>query len=68
MRSPVQHADRQAHCPSAPRSRSAPAYPLPEERTMVLRGRNLVNGLPEAVEVSSIELRERLTPRWASSH
>ena len=30
------------------------AYPLPEERTMVLRGRNLVTGLPEAVEVSSI--------------
>jgi len=29
---------------------------------MVLRGRNLVNGLPEAVEVSSIELREALNP------
>ena len=38
------------------------AYPLPEERTMVMRGRNLVNGLPEAVEVSSIELREALNP------
>ena len=27
---------------------------------MMLRGRNLKNGLPEAVEVSSIELREAL--------
>jgi hypothetical protein len=36
------------------------AYPLPEERTMILRGRNLVTGLPEAIEVSSIELREAL--------
>ncbi len=36
------------------------AYPLPEEKTFVLRGRNLVTGLPEAVEVSSIELREAL--------
>ncbi len=38
------------------------AYALPEERTKVLRGRNLISGLPEAVEVSSIELREALTP------
>ncbi len=38
------------------------AFPLPEERTMTLRGRNLVTGLPEAVEVSSIELREALAP------
>ncbi len=38
------------------------AYPLPEERTRVLRGRNLITGLPEAVEVSSIELREALSP------
>jgi rod shape-determining protein MreB len=36
------------------------AYPLPEEMTMTLRGRNLVTGLPEAVEVSSIEIREAL--------
>ncbi len=36
------------------------AYPLPEEKTMLLRGRNLVTGLPEAVEVSSIEIREAL--------
>lgn len=38
------------------------AYPLPEERTMTIRGRNLVTGLPEAVEVSSIEMREALAP------
>jgi rod shape-determining protein MreB len=37
------------------------AYPLPEEMTMMLRGRNLVTGLPEAVEVSSIEIREALS-------
>jgi len=37
------------------------AYPLPEERTATLRGRNLVTGLPEAVEVSSIEIREALS-------
>jgi rod shape-determining protein MreB len=37
------------------------AYPLPEEMTMTIRGRNLVTGLPEAVEVSSIEIREALS-------
>ncbi len=36
------------------------AYPLSEEMTMALRGRNLVTGLPEEVEVSSIEIREAL--------
>ena len=36
------------------------AYPLPEETTMTLRGRNLVTGLPDSVEVSSIEIREAL--------
>ena len=36
------------------------AYPLKEEMTTVLRGRNLVSGLPEAVEVSSVEVREAL--------
>jgi rod shape-determining protein MreB len=36
------------------------AYPLPEEMTITLRGRNLVTGLPEAVEVSSIEIREAM--------
>ena len=37
------------------------AYPLPEEKTMVLRGRNMVTGLPDSVEVSSIEIREALS-------
>jgi len=37
------------------------AYPLPEEKTMPLRGRNLVTGLPDSVEVSSIEIREALS-------
>jgi rod shape-determining protein MreB len=36
------------------------AYPLKEEKTLTLRGRNLVSGLPEAVEVSSVEVREAL--------
>ncbi|HFC09144.1 MAG TPA: rod shape-determining protein [Chloroflexi bacterium] len=36
------------------------AHPLPEEKTTVVRGRNLVTGLPEAVEVSSIEIREAI--------
>ncbi|MCI0521302.1 MAG: rod shape-determining protein [Chloroflexi bacterium] len=37
------------------------AYHLPEEKTMMLRGRNLVTGLPEAVEVSSVEIREAIS-------
>jgi len=37
------------------------AYPLPQERTMVVKGRNLITGLPSSVEVSSIELREALS-------
>jgi rod shape-determining protein MreB len=38
------------------------AFPLKEEKTLVVRGRNLVSGLPEAVEVSSVEIREALAP------
>lgn len=37
------------------------AFPLLEERTMLVRGRNLISGLPEAREVSSIEIREALS-------
>lgn len=37
------------------------AYPLPEEKTTILRGRNLITGLPQAIEVSSIEIREALS-------
>lgn len=36
------------------------AFPIKEELTMTVRGRNLVSGLPEAVEISSIEVREAL--------
>lgn len=37
------------------------AYHLPEEKTMVMRGRNLITGLPESVEVSSVEIREAIS-------
>ena len=36
------------------------AYPLKPEKTMEVRGRNLVTGLPETVEISSVEIREAL--------
>ena len=38
------------------------AFPLKEEKTTIVRGRNLVSGLPEAVEISSVEIREALAP------
>ncbi|MBI4316903.1 MAG: rod shape-determining protein [Chloroflexi bacterium] len=37
------------------------AYPLPEEKVVTLRGRDLVTGLPKSIEVSSIEIREAIT-------
>ncbi|MCZ2127348.1 MAG: rod shape-determining protein [Anaerolineales bacterium] len=37
------------------------AAPLRPEKTMEVRGRNLVTGLPETIEVSSIEIREALS-------
>lgn len=36
------------------------AYPLPNEKSMTIRGRNLVTGLPETLEISSVEIREGL--------
>ena len=36
------------------------AYPLPQEQVMSLKGRNLITGLPESIEVSSVEVREAL--------
>lgn len=36
------------------------AFSLREEKSAKLRGRNLVTGLPESIEVSSIEIREAL--------
>jgi rod shape-determining protein MreB len=37
------------------------AFPLKEEQTMTVRGRNLVSGLPETLEISSVEVREALS-------
>jgi rod shape-determining protein MreB len=37
------------------------AYPLQPEKTLEVRGRNLVTGLPESIEVSSVEMREALS-------
>jgi len=37
------------------------AYHLPEEKTAIMRGRNLISGLPEAIEVSSVEIREAIS-------
>ncbi len=36
------------------------AYPLPQERVIPVKGRNLVSGLPTTVEISSIEIREAI--------
>lgn len=36
------------------------AYPLPTEKTVEVRGRNLVTRLPETIVVSSVEIREAL--------
>lgn len=37
------------------------AFPLIEEQTMTIRGRNLITGLPDSIEISSIEVREALS-------
>jgi rod shape-determining protein MreB len=37
------------------------AFPLPAESTISVRGRNLITGLPDAVEISSVEIREALS-------
>jgi len=34
------------------------AYPLAEERLVTLRGRDLITGLPKAIDISSVEVRE----------
>ena len=36
------------------------AYPMEEERTMEVKGRNLLNGLPQNITISSEEIREAL--------
>jgi rod shape-determining protein MreB len=37
------------------------AFPLSNEKTMSIRGRNLVTGLPETLEISSVEIREAIS-------
>lgn len=37
------------------------AFPLEEEETVEIRGRDLATGLPKAVEVSTVELRDALS-------
>jgi rod shape-determining protein MreB len=37
------------------------AFPLPVEKMVEVRGRNLINGLPESIEISSVEIREALS-------
>jgi len=36
------------------------AYPLEEERTVTLRGRDMIAGLPRSIEISSVEVREAI--------
>ncbi|MBN2101142.1 rod shape-determining protein [Candidatus Dojkabacteria bacterium] len=36
------------------------AYPQKEERAVVLQGRDLISGLPKAIEITSVEVREAL--------
>jgi rod shape-determining protein MreB len=36
------------------------AYPLDQEKVVTLRGRNLITGLPESIDISSVELREAM--------
>ena len=38
------------------------AYPRAEEKTMEVRGRNVITGLPKTITVSSGEIREALSP------
>jgi len=37
------------------------AYHLPEEKSMMIRGRNLITGLPETLEITSVEIREAIS-------
>ncbi len=42
------------------------AYPLPEEMTMEIKGRDLVAGLPKTITITSEEIRESLSEPIAS--
>ena len=37
------------------------AFPIPEERSFVVRGRDLVTGLPKTVEMTTVHVREALS-------
>ena len=37
------------------------AFPLEEELTIEIRGRDLATGLPKSVEVSTVEIRDALS-------
>ncbi|MBI4507408.1 MAG: rod shape-determining protein [Chloroflexi bacterium] len=37
------------------------AYPLEEEKTAALRGRDLLTGLPKCIDISSVEVREAIS-------
>jgi rod shape-determining protein MreB len=37
-------------------------YPLSQERTYTIKGRNMDSGLPDSREISSIEVREQIAP------
>jgi rod shape-determining protein MreB len=41
------------------------AYPVPDERTVTFRGRDLLTGLPRSVEVGGDQIREALEPSVA---
>ena len=36
------------------------AYPLAEEKSMIIKGRDLITGLPRSIEINSVEIREAL--------
>jgi rod shape-determining protein MreB and related proteins len=38
------------------------AFPIPEERSFVVRGRDLITGLPKTAEMTTAHVREALTP------
>jgi rod shape-determining protein MreB and related proteins len=42
------------------------AMPLKDELTMQVKGRDLVNGIPKTIEISSVEIREALSESVAS--
>ena len=36
------------------------AYPLQDEKSMIIKGRDLITGLPRSIEIDSVEIREAL--------